>query len=226
MATVPAPPPTTRPPTSRAGGSRNTSLEKTMPVLSLRPTLAIALATLSLLAGPVAAGVDDDLRLAAKLHKGGDTPAAVTIWQRWAGQGNVDAAYNLGVIHYHGDGVPQDYREALRWYRQAAGQGDKVAQFQIGLMFQNGEGVEADAAEAHRWFTAHLQHHLHHEHAPQLVAWRQQAALLIAERDRRETLVAARRDGAQVLAELQRRAGMGGERPLATAAAAGTTVLR
>ena len=46
------------------------------------------------------AGVDDDMRQAAKLHKGGDTPAAVAIWQKWAGQGNADAAYNLGVIHY------------------------------------------------------------------------------------------------------------------------------
>lgn len=197
-----------------------------MPSLSLRPPLTIALTTLALLAGPAAADVDDDLRRAAKLHKGGDTPAAVAIWQRWAGQGNVDAAYNLAVIHQYGDNVPLDYREAMRWYRMAADRGDKVAQFQVGLMYQTGQGVEANAEEAHRWFTAHLQHHLHHEHQPQMRAWRQQAAQLIAERDRREALVAARRDGAQVLADLKQRAGMSEERPLATAAVAGASVLR
>lgn len=197
-----------------------------MPAPSLRPLLAAFLAALTLLASPVAAGVDDDLRQAAKLHKGGDTPAAMAIWQRWASQGNVDAAYNLAVIHQYGDGVPLDYREAMRWYRLAADKGDKVAQFQIGVMYQTGQGVEADAEEAHRWFTAHLQHHLHHEHEPQMMAWRQQAALLIAERDRREALAAGRKNSAQVLADLKRRAGLTDDRPLATAAAPSTTVLR
>ena len=181
----------------------------------------------TLFAGPVHAGnVDDDLRQAARLHKGGDTPAAVAIWQRWAGQGDVDSAYNLAVINHYGDGVPVDLGAALRWYRQAAAKGDKVAQFQIGLMYQNGEGVTADPAEAHRWFTAHLQHHLHHQHTPQMQAWRRQAAGLIAETERRESLAAARRDGPQVVAELQRRAGMTAERPQAAATLAAAALPR
>lgn len=61
---------------------------------------------------------------------------------------------------------------ALRWYRVAAEKGDKTSQFQIGLMYQTGQGVEANAEEAHRWFTAHLKHHLHHEHDPKMQAWR------------------------------------------------------
>lgn len=99
-----------------------------------------------------AATADDDLRQAAKLHKGGETPQAVAIWQRWANQGNPDAAYNLAVIHQYGDGVPLDYAKAMAWYRMAAEKGDKVSQFQIGLMYQNGQGVEANQEEAHRWF--------------------------------------------------------------------------
>ena len=189
----------------------------------LNRTLGAAALCLALTAH---AGVDDDLRQAAKLHKGGDTPAALTIWQHWAGKGNVDAAYNLAVIHQYGDGVAQDYAKAMTWYRQAADQGDRTAQFQIGLMYQNGEGVAADQEEAHRWFTAHLKHHFHHQHTPQMQAWRQQAAVLIAESDRREALAASRVHGAEILADLKRRAGMGQDKPTATAALDSATHLR
>lgn len=163
---------------------------------------AISLIVLSARATPA----DDDLRQAAKLHKGGETPQAVAIWQRWADHGNVDAAYNLAVIHQYGDGVPLDFAKAMAWYRIAAEKGDKVSQFQIGLMYQNGQGVEANQEEAHRWFTMHLQHHLHHEHEPQMVAWRKQALALIDERDRREQAALARKNSQQVIAELKQRA--------------------
>lgn len=180
----------------------------------------LIVATLFLHCAPLwASSADADLRLAAKLHKGGDTPAAIAIWQRWAGQGNADAAYNLAVIHQYADGVALDYGKALTWYKVAADQGDKVAQFQIGLMFQTGQGVEANAEEAHRWFTAHRKLHGHHEHDPRMQAWRQQALALIEERDRREALAASRANSAQVLAELRRRAGLAPEPALAAAPA-------
>ncbi|MDP1652613.1 MAG: tetratricopeptide repeat protein [Rhodocyclaceae bacterium] len=163
---------------------------------------------------------DIDLRLAAKLHKGGDTPAAVSIWKKWAQQGNVDAAYNLAVIHQHADGVGYDAGEALRWYRQAAERGDKISQFQLGLMYQNGEGVPADQAKAHEWFTKNRRDHVHHHHNPQFQQWQKQALGLIEERDRREAAANAKRDGVQILAELKRRAAMVAEAPGAMKVAA------
>jgi hypothetical protein len=169
---------------------------------------------------------DDALRQAARWHKGGDTALAVAVWRDWAERGNVDAAYNLAVIHQHGDGVAVDYAAAMRWYRFAAEKGDKVSQFQIGLMYQTGQGVAADAEEAHRWFTMHRRHHLHHEHTPQMQVWRDQARLIIDERDRREGALAARRDGAQVVAELRRRANMVEPVRIETAASAPATVMR
>jgi uncharacterized protein len=187
-------------------------------------TLALMLVTASLAAN--AGNVDDDLRQAAKLHKGGDTVQAIAIWKGWADKGNVDAAYNLAVIHQYGDGVALDYATTMRWYKLAAEQGDKVSQFQIGLMYQTGQGVEANAEEAHRWFTAHRKHHMHHAHTPQMEAWREQARAMIDERDRRETAVAARRDGAQVVADLRRRAGMVDEQRIETATIEPATVLR
>ena len=36
--------------------------------------------------------------------------------------GNPKAQFNLGVAYYTGQGVPQDYTEAVKWYRKAAEQ--------------------------------------------------------------------------------------------------------
>lgn len=166
-----------------------------------------------------AAGVDEDLRQAAKLHRGGDTPGAVAIWQRWAERGDADAAYNLAVIHHYGDGVPGDSGKALKWYRVAAERNDKAAQYQVGLMYLNGEGVQRDEQEAHRWFTLNRAHHAHHAQSPQMKAWRAQAAAMIQERDMREAMLAARDDSAKVLADLRRRAGLD---PATTLAATAT----
>lgn len=40
-----------------------------------------------------------------------------------ADQGVAEAQHNLGVMYFNGDGVRQDYAEALKWYRKAAEQG-------------------------------------------------------------------------------------------------------
>jgi hypothetical protein len=174
----------------------------------------------------MAGNVDEDLREAARLHKGGETPVAVAIWTRWAEKGSADAAYNLAVIHQYGDGVALDYAKAMQWYRVAADKGDKVSQFQIGLMYQTGQGVAADKEEAHRWFTAHRKHHMHHLHTPQMAAWREQARALIVERDQREYAAAAKNNSAQVLADLKRRAGMESPDVVTTAAVSRDTLTR
>ena len=54
--------------------------------------------------------------------------------------------YNLGL------GVPQDYTEAIQWYRQAAEQGDAGAQNNLGVMYRYGQGVPQNDAEAVKWF--------------------------------------------------------------------------
>ena len=62
------------------------------------------------------------------------------------------AQYNLGVMYDTGRGVPQDYAEAVRWYRKAADQGHAKAQSDLGVMYKNGEGVSQDYAEAVKWY--------------------------------------------------------------------------
>ena len=55
-------------------------------------------------------------------------------------------------MYEQGHGVPQDYAEAVKWYRKAADQGDAFAQYNLGVMYDNGEGVPQDQAEAVKWY--------------------------------------------------------------------------
>ena len=40
-----------------------------------------------------------------------------------AEQGDAPAQSNLGLMYYHGKGVPQDYKTAVKWFTLAAEQG-------------------------------------------------------------------------------------------------------
>jgi TPR repeat protein len=69
-----------------------------------------------------------------------------------AEQGDVTAQYELGRMYYQGKGVPQDYVEALRWYRKAADQGNAKGQYGVGFMYEEGKGVPQDYAQAIAWY--------------------------------------------------------------------------
>ena len=163
----------------------------------------IALPTLSAAADPATSFAD-----AAKRHRAGDTAAAIAFWQPLAQKGDANAAYNQAGIHEHGDGVTKNLPEALKWYRIAAEKGDRESQSRLGTMYLNGEGTAKNEKEGWRWINEHRVAHLHHDHHPQMLAWRKQAAELIAARDMRENYLASRRNGEQVMADLRRRAGM------------------
>ena len=74
-------------------------------------------------------------------------------YQRAAEQGYAVAQNNLGQMYDNGQGVRQDYQEALKWYRRAAEQGIASAQNNLGLMYENGRGVRRDFIRAHMWYT-------------------------------------------------------------------------
>ena len=58
----------------------------------------------------------------------------------------------LGAIYQIGEGVTQDYAEAMRWYRKAAEQGDVTTQVQLGFMYSKVKGVPQDYVQAHMWY--------------------------------------------------------------------------
>src|SRR5437016_4624152 len=69
-----------------------------------------------------------------------------------AAQGDPKAQSKLASIYYYGKGVPQDYAEALRWYRKAADQGYAEAQYSLGTLYYYGKGVPQDYGETARWY--------------------------------------------------------------------------
>ena len=85
-----------------------------------------------------------------------------------ADKGIAEAQINLGMMFESGQGVPQDFNEAIRWYRLAADQKlikaqeklnlllKKAAEAQfnlsLGMMFESGQGVPQDFNEAIRWY--------------------------------------------------------------------------
>ena len=54
-------------------------------------------------------------------------------------------------MYEKGTGVPQDYKEAIKWYRLAADQGFASAQTNLGERYEKGKGVPQDYLLAHMW---------------------------------------------------------------------------
>ena len=65
-----------------------------------------------------------------------------------ARSGRASAQLILGEMHLTGNGLPQDYSEALKWFRAAAEQGEAEALRRLGFMYESGMGVERDLAQA------------------------------------------------------------------------------
>jgi TPR repeat protein len=166
----------------------------------------LLLATLALPA-LAAAGPATSFADAAKRHRAGDTAAAMAFWVPLAQQGDANAAFNLAVIHQHGDGVAKNPAEALKWYRIAAERATaprsrawapctSPAKARRRTRRRAGAGSTSTA-----WPTCTT---------TTIRTWSpgaQQAAELIDERDRREAFAASRRSSAQVMADLKRRSG-------------------
>ena len=68
-----------------------------------------------------------------------------------AEQGDAAAQYNLGVMYDQGQGVRQDYVQAVYWYRKAAEQENAKAQYNLGLMYANGKGARQNLVIAKEW---------------------------------------------------------------------------
>ena len=69
-----------------------------------------------------------------------------------AAQGDASAQFNLGLMYDNGQGVPQDYKEAVKWWKKSAEQGDAEAQYNLGVMYDLGQGVPQDDKEALKWY--------------------------------------------------------------------------
>ena len=58
----------------------------------------------------------------------------------------------MGVNFQNGEGVAEDFQQAMYWYRKAAAGGDAGAMTGIGYMYDNAQGVPLDHQQAMTWY--------------------------------------------------------------------------
>jgi len=74
------------------------------------------------------------------------------IWRKLAEErGWALAQYWLGGHYFMGDGVEQDYEEAVRWWTLSAEQGDEFSARELGDCYLYGTGVNRDLPQAYAW---------------------------------------------------------------------------
>lgn len=66
--------------------------------------------------------------------------------------GNPSAYFETGRRYMEGFGVPQDLKEAARWYQIAAENALAPAQFRLANLYEKGHGVKMDLQTAHQWY--------------------------------------------------------------------------
>ena len=115
----------------------------------MKSLLKTPLVLLALLA-PLYAGADFYKGVAAFEAK--DYATALQELKKAAEQGHAKAQYNLAQIYRNGTGVPQDDKEAVKWFQLAAEKGQAQAQSNLGFMYANGRGALQDDKEAAKWF--------------------------------------------------------------------------
>ena len=77
--------------------------------------------------------------------------APISEVQKAAEQSDAKAQVLLGARYADGEGVMQDDKQAVAWYRKAAEQGLAEAQLVLGVMYFDGRGVAQDYKLAYVW---------------------------------------------------------------------------
>ena len=81
-----------------------------------------------------------------------DLPSDVQRLAVKAERGDMRAQRNLAEGYVWARGVPQDYAEAIKWYRRAADQGDAEALSRLGFVYLRGlYGEPQDLQQAYFW---------------------------------------------------------------------------
>jgi len=69
-----------------------------------------------------------------------------------AQQGDAEAQFKLGRAYYNGEGVAQDYKQAVKWWKKAAVQGMVLAQNSLGQAYYDGKGIRRNYNQAIKLF--------------------------------------------------------------------------
>ena len=96
----------------------------------------------------VQAGFDEGVAAYAK----GNYQTAFQEMKPLAEQGDAAAQFNLGIMYDKGQGIAQNYIQAVEWYQKAAEQGVAAAQYNLGHMYDKGQGVPQNYTQAVAWY--------------------------------------------------------------------------
>ena len=89
----------------------------------MKQTLAMISIIGALIFGSIGALLAADFQAGFAAAQKGDYAAALREWTPLAKQGDAVAQFNLGVMYQQGQGVNQDDKQAVKWFRLAAKQG-------------------------------------------------------------------------------------------------------
>jgi TPR repeat protein len=109
----------------------------------------LAVAILIAMAAGVVAGPLEDARAA---YQRGEYTTTLGLLRPLADQGIAMAQFNLGLMYNLGQGVQQNYAEALKWFRKAADQGNANAQYGLATMYGLGQGTPQNYMQALMWY--------------------------------------------------------------------------
>jgi uncharacterized protein len=76
--------------------------------------------------------IADTLRDGLQAYEAGRYGQAIQLLTPLANQSNSQAQFRLGIMHYYGQGVPEDEKLGVYWLRKAALQGHTEAMFALG----------------------------------------------------------------------------------------------
>ncbi len=81
-----------------------------------------------------------------------DYKTARELWLPLVEQGDPRATFYLGFMHDMGFGVPENDKEAIKWYKLAAERGDSRGLLFLGYIYDFGSGVPEDNEKAFKWY--------------------------------------------------------------------------
>ncbi len=112
-----------------------------------------AVVALSLLgAVSIAQAEDSSMKRSFDAAEKGEFKKAVDIWKMLAEQGDPQAQFNLGLMYHSGLGMPQNEKEAVRWYHKAAEGGYAAARVYLTVGYEEGWfGLSQDPKQAVYW---------------------------------------------------------------------------
>jgi len=79
---------------------------------------------------------------------------AVSLYEKLADKGNVDAQYSLAVYYE----VRQNYEKTLYWYEKAAMQNHGESEYNLGRCYFYGKGVQQNDEKAEYWWKRSQEH--------------------------------------------------------------------